>query len=128
MVCFAAAFLRNRPAWFGVAVITALMTRAVGASVLAPYPPLEPHPADRLVPPSSRYLLGTDDIGRDNLSRIIYGARASLAVGSSPSAWPSSWAWGSVSPVDIGGAPSTPSSRARSTGCSPSRRSCLPSR
>jgi peptide/nickel transport system permease protein len=81
MIRFAAAFLRNRPAWFGVAVITALVTLAVGASALAPYPPLEPHPADRLTPPSSRYLLGTDDIGRDNLSRIIYGARVSLAVG-----------------------------------------------
>jgi peptide/nickel transport system permease protein len=75
-----AAFLRNRPAWFGVAVVVALVTLAVGAPALAPYPPLEPHPADRLMPPSGRYLLGTDDIGRDNLSRIIYGARVSLAV------------------------------------------------
>ena len=81
MARFAAAFLRNRPAWFGVAVVAVLLTMAVGAPALAPYPPLEPHPADRLTPPSGRYLLGTDDIGRDNLSRIIYGARVSLAVG-----------------------------------------------
>jgi peptide/nickel transport system permease protein len=78
---FAAAFFRNRAAWFGVAVVAALVMLAVGAPVLAPYPPLEPHPADRLTPPSSRYFLGTDDIGRDNLSRIIYGARVSLTVG-----------------------------------------------
>ena len=81
MARFAGAFLRSRPTWFGLAVLTVLVAMAVGAPVLAPYSPLEPHPVDRLAPPSTRYLLGTDDIGRDNLSRIIYGARVSLAVG-----------------------------------------------
>lgn len=74
-------FFRNRTTWFGCAVVLLLALLAVLAPLAAPYPPLEPHPADRLKPPSAQYPLGTDDIGRDNLSRIIYGARVSLAVG-----------------------------------------------
>jgi len=48
---------------------------------LAPYPYRELHVADKLEPPSSTYLLGTDQLGRDLLSRIIYGARISVFVG-----------------------------------------------
>jgi peptide/nickel transport system permease protein len=72
---------RNRTTRFGCAVVLLLAGLAALAPVVAPYPPLEPHPADRLTPPSARYPLGTDDIGRDNASRIVYGARVSLAVG-----------------------------------------------
>jgi peptide/nickel transport system permease protein len=74
-------FFRNRTTWFGCGVVLLLAGLAVLAPVVSPYPPLEPHPADRLTPPSARYPLGTDDIGRDNASRIVYGARVSLAVG-----------------------------------------------
>jgi len=49
--------------------------------VISPYDPLEQHPGDELKPPSRQYLLGTDNLGRDLLSRIIYGSRASLLVG-----------------------------------------------
>ncbi len=51
------------------------------APVLAPYDPLEMHQDRRLEPPSRQYLLGTDEHGRDILSRIIYGARISTMIG-----------------------------------------------
>jgi len=54
---------------------------AVFADVLAPYGYSEVHPADTLQGSSAQYLLGTDHLGRDFLSRIIYGARISLLVG-----------------------------------------------
>ncbi len=54
---------------------------ALAAPLLAPYPPFEMHMQDRFQPPSTRYLFGTDEFGRDLLSRVIYGARISLAVG-----------------------------------------------
>ena len=54
---------------------------AIFADVLAPYPYDEPHLIDRLTGSSAQYLLGTDHLGRDFLSRIIYGARISLLVG-----------------------------------------------
>ena len=64
-------------------IILLLILVAIFADFLAPYPYYEVHPADRLQGPfsSARYLLGTDHIGRDFLSRIIYGARISLLVG-----------------------------------------------
>ncbi len=62
-------------------IILMLIFVAIFADVLAPYPYKEMHLVDRLQAPSARYLLGTDHIGRDLLSRIIYGARISLGVG-----------------------------------------------
>ena len=57
------------------------MFAAIFANVLAPYDPLFTHPEIRLAPPSWQHPFGTDDIGRDVFSRIIYGARISLWVG-----------------------------------------------
>ena len=54
---------------------------AIFVDALAPYPYYEMHLADRLTSSSARYLLGTDQLGRDLLSRILYGARISLTVG-----------------------------------------------
>ena len=62
-------------------VILILIVVATFADVLAPYPYAEVHPADRLQGSSDQYLLGTDYIGRDFLSRLIHGARISLLVG-----------------------------------------------
>ena len=62
-------------------IILILIFVAIFAHVLAPYGNLEVHLADRLTGPSARYLLGTDHLGRDFLSRLIYGARLSLVVG-----------------------------------------------
>ena len=62
-------------------VVLLLILVSIFADVLAPYPMDEQHLVDRLQPPSARYLLGTDQLGRDFLSRLIYAARLSLGVG-----------------------------------------------
>ena len=62
-------------------IILILIFVAIFADVLAPYGYMKIHMADRLTGPSAQYLLGTDHIGRDLLSRLIYGARLSLIVG-----------------------------------------------
>jgi peptide/nickel transport system permease protein len=63
------------------AVIIVLVLTAIFADVLAPYDPLATQPEIRLAAPSRDHPFGTDDIGRDVLSRIIYGSRISLWVG-----------------------------------------------
>ncbi len=72
---------RNRGAVLGLVLIVVSAALAVGAPWVAPYDPLEQDIWHALKPPSRQHLLGTDDIGRDLLSRIIYGARISLRVG-----------------------------------------------
>ena len=62
-------------------IVMLLILVAIFADVLAPYRYTEPHLLDRLTGPSARYLLGTDHLGRDLLSRIILGARVSILVG-----------------------------------------------
>ena len=62
-------------------IVLLLVLVAIFADVLAPYRYTEPHLVDRLTGSSARYLLGTDHLGRDLLSRIIIGARVSILVG-----------------------------------------------
>ena len=62
-------------------IVLILIVVAIFADVLAPYPYWEVHQLDRLQGTSAQYLLGTDQLGRDLLSRLIHGARLSLAVG-----------------------------------------------
>ena len=62
-------------------IVLMLVFVAIFADVLAPYPYVEQHLVDRLQGPSARYLLGTDQLGRDFLSRLIFGARISILVG-----------------------------------------------
>ena len=62
-------------------IVLILILVAIFADVLAPYPYDEIHLIDRLQGPSAQYLLGTDQAGRDLLSRLILGARVSLLVG-----------------------------------------------
>jgi ABC-type dipeptide/oligopeptide/nickel transport system permease subunit len=62
-------------------LLVAIVLTAIFANVLAPYDPLEADPSIRLARPSAAHPFGTDDIGRDVLSRIIHGARISLWVG-----------------------------------------------
>ena len=74
--------LRRNP--LGVAsagIIVLLALTATFADVVAPYDPLAPQPEIRLSAPSRAHPFGTDDIGRDVLSRVIYGSRISLWVG-----------------------------------------------
>ena len=63
------------------ALLLVLIFTAIFANVLAPYDPLFAQPEIRLAPPSWAHPFGTDDIGRDVLSRVIYGSRISLWVG-----------------------------------------------
>jgi len=81
------AMQRLREAWRGVPifsllVLTGAILCALFAPLLAPYDPIKTSPAKALVAPSlSQHLLGTDHLGRDMLSRLIYGARISVTVG-----------------------------------------------
>jgi peptide/nickel transport system permease protein len=74
-------FFRHRMAATGTVVVTMLALLAIFAPLIAPY---DPNAIDLLAgqqKPSREHLLGTDEIGRDVLSRVIYGARVSLSVG-----------------------------------------------
>ncbi len=62
-------------------MLAALCVAALLAPWLAPYDPLAQQLEQRLEPPSARHPLGLDELGRDILSRLVYGARTSLAVG-----------------------------------------------
>lgn len=74
-------FARNHLALLGLAIVLSLIFVAVFASQLAPYSPsLGDLRTTRLLPPSSNYWLGTDDQGRDILSRVIHGSRITLYV------------------------------------------------
>jgi peptide/nickel transport system permease protein len=73
--------IQTRGAGFGLLVILLVLFCALAANVIAPYNPSQIQPVGILSPPSPQYLLGTDAIGRDVLSRIIYGTRVSLAAG-----------------------------------------------
>ena len=73
-------FIKRRLGVVGSSMVVLLIFVAIFGSVLAPYDPLEMHTKDSLKPPCSKYLLGTDRFGRDQLSRLIYGARVSMAV------------------------------------------------
>ena len=74
-------FLRHRPAIVGAFVILIVVAVAVFAPLLAPYDPTATDWGKIRTPPSAEHWLGTDDLGRDSLSRLIYGARASLLAG-----------------------------------------------
>jgi peptide/nickel transport system permease protein len=73
--------LRNRPAIVGLVCVAIFIGAAILAPVIAPYGPLEGTLAHRYQPPSATHLLGTDTQGRDELTRILYGAQVSLQVG-----------------------------------------------
>ncbi|MEN9939170.1 MAG: hypothetical protein RLZZ387_5749 [Chloroflexota bacterium] len=73
--------LRSPSGLLGLTILGLMMAVGLLAPQLAPYDPVAQHAGDELLPPSARYLLGTDELGRDLLSRIIYGARISLTVG-----------------------------------------------
>lgn len=72
---------KNKMAMFGLCVILVLIFAAIFADHIAPYWYDDQHLEDRFLSPNSQYLLGTDNLGRDIFSRIIYGSRISLQVG-----------------------------------------------
>ncbi len=75
------ALSKNRLALGGGSVVALLFVLAIAAGVLAPHDPHKPDIKRILEAPSARHWLGTDQIGRDVLSRMLHGARVSLAVG-----------------------------------------------
>lgn len=74
-------FLRHRLAVLGLLVMAAVTALAAGAAYVAPHPPTAIDPTAFQAPPSAGHPLGTDSVGRDVLSRLIYAARVSLTVG-----------------------------------------------
>lgn len=74
-------FRRNRLALAGGLIVAAMLVVALLAPLLAPYDPSAIRVSSILLPPSSAHLLGTDALGRDVLSRMIYGTQISLLVG-----------------------------------------------
>ncbi len=72
-------FLRRNPlALLGLTLFLLWAALSVFAPLVAPYGPLEQHIVDRLQGPSGTYWFGTDQLGRDNFSRVQYGGRLSL--------------------------------------------------
>lgn len=74
----------NKLAVFSAVLIVVFILLALLAPVLTPYGLEEMDLMARLSPPSAKHLLGTDELGRDVLTRLLYGARVSLAVGIIP--------------------------------------------
>ena len=78
-------FFKNKTAVIGLVIFTAIVLMAVCAPLIADYQgaalKMNPTKAGRLQPPSSEHLLGTDEMGRDILARVVHGARISLVVG-----------------------------------------------
>ncbi len=75
---------QNKLAAFSAVLIVLIILIAVFAPIVAPYDHLKQSLADRLAYPSAEHWLGTDELGRDVLSRIIFGARVSLTIGLVP--------------------------------------------
>jgi peptide/nickel transport system permease protein len=73
--------VRRPAAAFGLAVIVVAVSIAIGASLVAPYDPIATSFSTVRKAPSAAHWFGTDEIGRDVLSRVVFGARASLLAG-----------------------------------------------
>lgn len=75
-------FIRRKPLGaFGAAIVLVLFVVAVAAPLIAPHDPNESIRGARLVAPTWSHIMGTDNLGRDLFSRLVYGARISLVVG-----------------------------------------------
>lgn len=74
-------FRKHKVAMLGLYVLLTLYLMAIFAPFLATYPYDRVDPPNRLAPPSAAHWLGTDDIGRDIYSRLVWGSRISLSVG-----------------------------------------------
>lgn len=73
--------LGARWAFVGLLVVVAAVAAAIGAPLVSPYDPLKQDLGNLLAAPNGRHLLGTDNVGRDILARVIWGTRVSLLVG-----------------------------------------------
>jgi peptide/nickel transport system permease protein len=73
--------LRAPGGWLGLAIIVIMVLMAIGAPLISPYDPLELHKTEQFLPPQAKFLFGTDEFGRDLLSRTIWAGRISLLAG-----------------------------------------------
>jgi dipeptide transport system permease protein len=84
---FRRSYAQSRGALFGLSLVVLLVLVAIFADVISPHPPNEQYRDFTLTPPmwdaggTARFVLGTDPVGRDMLSRLIHGARLSLLIG-----------------------------------------------
>ena len=78
---FLARFVRNPQAVIGLIMVSLMLFMALGAEVITTSDPTRLSPRDRFIEPSAEHMFGTDHLGRDILTRMIYGARVSLSVG-----------------------------------------------
>ena len=74
------ALLRNPLTVVGLVIIITLLLTAAFAPWIAPYSPIEGQLTARLLPPSAEHWMGTDELGRDIFSRVVYGARITLFI------------------------------------------------
>lgn len=74
-------FLKNRLSLLGVVILLAIILLAVFADVIAPYPYDQQDLSAVYQTPNAQHIMGTDGVGRDQFSRIIYGGRYSLSIG-----------------------------------------------
>lgn len=82
VVSFTIRLVREKPLGaIGAIIVLVLLITGIFANFLAPYGMSEVNLAVKLTPPGPQYIMGTDQIGRDILSRVIYGARTSMVVG-----------------------------------------------
>ncbi len=72
---------QNKMTWVGIIILSSIIILSILAPVLTPYDPTRINIADKFQPPSWNHLFGTDEVGRDIFTRILYGARLSLGVG-----------------------------------------------
>lgn len=72
--------LRNKAAFFGLIIISLLIMTALAADIIAPHDPHKIKLEDRLQPPSPEHIFGTDQLGRDQFSRMVYGTRTTFEL------------------------------------------------
>lgn len=76
--------LRSTPFVAGAVLLLIMVLVSVAAPLLTTYEPIKMSPSDRLMPPSLEHPFGTDQLGRDVLSRVMHGGRLSLPMGAAP--------------------------------------------
>jgi peptide/nickel transport system permease protein len=74
-------YRRHKPAMIGTAIVLIFALAAIFASYISPWDPEKTNLDAMLQPPSAQHIMGTDELGRDLLTRILYGGRVSLSIG-----------------------------------------------
>ena len=74
-------FFRNKISYIGLTIVSVIILVAIFCPYLAPYNPKKQFWGEEWAPPSRKFIFGTDDLGRDVYSRVLWGARTSLMVG-----------------------------------------------